>query len=238
MPSLRVVNVVLVGASLLCVGIIVTQLARSGPTVDARARPPAAAPAAPAPAAETSRLPAQAYSVIATRNLFSPTRTETPGTGAGGGPAISIAKPSLHGVVLREGSPIAYLEDPMTKRIAGYRIGDLGRRRRDRPPRRLGRCASARSVQAAPSRSAGGRSAAGRRSATRPTPGRRPAPSSGPAAGPGGGDAPDPDAPSFHAAAGADYPAGAAAAHARRPEHRAVRPALAEPRATAAPSSG
>jgi hypothetical protein len=124
MPSLRVVNVVLVGLSLLCVGIIVTQLARSGPTVDTRARPPGAGPAAPAPAAETPRLPAQAYNVIATRNLFSPTRTETPGPAAGGGAPISIAKPSLHGVVLREGSPIAYLEDPMTKRIAGYRIGD------------------------------------------------------------------------------------------------------------------
>jgi hypothetical protein len=124
MPSLRVVNVVLVGASLLCVGIIVTQLVGSRPTVDTRARPPAAGPAAPAPAAETPRQPAQAYNVIATRNLFSPTRTETPGAAGGSGPAISIVKPSLHGVVLREGSPIAYLEDPMTKRIAGYRIGD------------------------------------------------------------------------------------------------------------------
>jgi hypothetical protein len=41
-----------------------------------------------------------------------------------GGPAIPVVKPSLHGVVLRDGAPIAYLEDPMTKRIAGYRIGD------------------------------------------------------------------------------------------------------------------
>jgi hypothetical protein len=62
--------------------------------------------------------------VIATRNLFSPTRTETPGTGVTGGPAIPVVKPSLHGVVLRDGAPIAYLEDPLTKRIAGYRIGD------------------------------------------------------------------------------------------------------------------
>ena len=41
-----------------------------------------------------------------------------------GGPAINIVKPNLHGVVLRDGAPIAYLEDPLTKRIAGYRIGD------------------------------------------------------------------------------------------------------------------
>ena len=125
MPNLRVVNVVLVGAALICVALIAKQLVGSAPTVDVRARPPGTGAAAPAPAADPSRLPAQAYSVIATRNLFSPTRTETPGASVGGGgPLIAIAKPSLHGVVLREGSPIAYLEDPMTKRIAGYRIGD------------------------------------------------------------------------------------------------------------------
>jgi hypothetical protein len=62
--------------------------------------------------------------MIASRSLFSPTRTETPGTGLAGGPTINIVKPSLHGVVLRDGAPIAYLEDPLTKRIAGYRIGD------------------------------------------------------------------------------------------------------------------
>jgi hypothetical protein len=33
-------------------------------------------------------------------------------------------KPNLFGIVLREGAPIAYLEDPSTKRVAGYRVGD------------------------------------------------------------------------------------------------------------------
>jgi len=123
MPSrLLVVNVALAGISLLCVGLIVKQLVTTPQTVTARSRPPGAGPAAP-PAAEPQHLPAQAYSMIASRNLFSPTRTETPGTGPGG-PAINVVKPSLHGVVLREGAPIAYLEDPLTKRIAGYRIGD------------------------------------------------------------------------------------------------------------------
>jgi hypothetical protein len=124
MPSrLLAVNVVAVGISLLCVGIIVKQLVSSPPAVTARSRPPAAGPGAP-PAAEPQRLPAQAYSMIASRNLFSPTRSETPGTGLAGGPTINIVKPNLHGVVLRDGAPIAYLEDPLTKRIAGYRIGD------------------------------------------------------------------------------------------------------------------
>ena len=117
------VNVVLAGIALLCVGIIIKQLVSAPPTAAARSRPPAAASAAPS-AAEPQHLPAQAYSMIASRNLFSPTRTETPGTGLAGGPTINIVKPSLHGVVLREGAPIAYLEDPLTKRIAGYRIGD------------------------------------------------------------------------------------------------------------------
>jgi hypothetical protein len=124
MPSrLVVVNVVLAGISLLCVGLIVKQLVSAPPTVTARSRPPAAGPGGP-PATEPQHLPAPAYSMIATRNLFSPTRTETPGTGLAGGPTINIVKPNLHGVVLRDGAPIAYLEDPLTKRIAGYRIGD------------------------------------------------------------------------------------------------------------------
>ena len=120
---LLAVNVVLAGVSLLCVGLIVKELIGSRPT-PSRSRAPAATPAAPPPTAESPRLPAQAYSAIATRNLFSPTRSETPGAGMAGGPAINVVKPNLHGVVLRDGAPIAYLEDPLSKRIAGYRIGD------------------------------------------------------------------------------------------------------------------
>src|SRR5881628_1955642 len=121
---LLAINVVLAGVSLLCVGLIVKQLIGPRPAAPSRSRPSAATPAAPLSAAESSRLPPQAYSVIATRNLFSPTRSETPGAGMAGGPAVNIVRPSLHGVVLRDGAPIAYLEDPLTKRIAGYRIGD------------------------------------------------------------------------------------------------------------------
>src|SRR4029450_2787110 len=62
--------------------------------------------------------------MLPSRTLFSPTRTETPGTGLAGGPTMNIVKPNLHGVVLRDGAPIAYLEGPLTKRIAGYRSGD------------------------------------------------------------------------------------------------------------------
>jgi hypothetical protein len=83
------------------------------------------APAGPEiPRASTDRPPAVAYSVVTARNLFSPTRTETPPAPVVAGPVVPLVKPNLFGVVLREGAPIAYLEDPTTKRVAGYRVGD------------------------------------------------------------------------------------------------------------------
>ena len=69
------------------------------------------------------RPPASAYTTVAAKNLFSPTRTEAPVT-AVALPAANLPKPNLFGVVLRDGAPIAYLEDPSTKRVSGYRIGD------------------------------------------------------------------------------------------------------------------
>jgi hypothetical protein len=82
----------------------------------------AAAPAGASATAEVPRPPAGAYGVVAAKNLFSPTRTEGPT-----GPAVAAAplvKPNLFGVVVRESGSIAYLEDPTTKRVAGYRVGD------------------------------------------------------------------------------------------------------------------
>src|SRR6266478_1198880 len=120
---LLAVNVVLAGVSVLCIALIVRQLAVVRPAAPPRAKSATASSSQLAPSGD-SHLPPQAYNVIATRNLFSPTRSETSGPGLAGNAPALIAKPSLHGVVLREGSPIAYLEDPLTKRIAGYRIGD------------------------------------------------------------------------------------------------------------------
>jgi hypothetical protein len=98
---------------------IVRQLLTPMPMPQAgRARP---APPAPTPG-ETAPPPAGGYASVAARNLFSPTRTESPPSPTvAASPAV---KPSLFGVVLREGAPIAYLEDPGTKRVAGYRVGD------------------------------------------------------------------------------------------------------------------
>ncbi len=121
---LLVVNVLLAGVSLTAAAFIVWELVTPRPTLQARPRPVPAPGAAPALAPAAPRPPAAAYTVVATRNLFSPTRSEAPATGVAGGPALSAAKPNLYGVVLRDQSPIAYLEDPLTKRVAGYRVGD------------------------------------------------------------------------------------------------------------------
>lgn len=61
-----------------------------------------------------------AYGVIAAKNLFSPSRSETPA-----GPiAATGPKPVLHGVVMDGAKSRAYLEDPVLKRTFGYAVGD------------------------------------------------------------------------------------------------------------------
>jgi hypothetical protein len=69
----------------------------------------------PAPA----RPPLTSYSVVATRNLFNPNRSEAVSQTAPPG-----AKPILYGVVINGDTRLAYLEDPVTKRVVGYKIGD------------------------------------------------------------------------------------------------------------------
>jgi hypothetical protein len=123
MPTrLLALNVLLGGVSLACAAFIVWEQVAPAPTPQARPRPaaPAAAPARPP---EAPRPPASAYTVVATRNVFSSSRTEAP-VAAAAGAAVAVVKPNLHGVVLRDQNPIAYLEDPLTKRVAGYRVGD------------------------------------------------------------------------------------------------------------------
>ena len=86
----------------------------------ARARP---VPPVTAPGEEPPRNQAGAYASVAARNVFSPTRSETPPT-ATTATTAPVVKPNLFGIVLRDGAPIAYLEDPTTKRVAGYRVAD------------------------------------------------------------------------------------------------------------------
>lgn len=127
MPArLRTLNVLLVVLGVVLAADIVWELTRPAPPARARPEPPgppAAAPMAPGPAVR--RESPAAWSVIAARNLFSPTRSEGPVTPGAGGLAQQLPKPTLYGVVLREGARVAYLEDPVTKRVAAYRVGDV-----------------------------------------------------------------------------------------------------------------
>ncbi|HEX9820318.1 MAG TPA: type II secretion system protein N [Methylomirabilota bacterium] len=122
MPKkLLIINALLLTIAAGSVVFIVRQLMAPLPMPPAARRPP---PTAPAPVAEEPRSPVSgAYATVAARNLFSPTRTEAPPT-ATAAAASPAGKPNLYGVVLREGAPIAYLEDPATKRVAAYRVGD------------------------------------------------------------------------------------------------------------------
>ncbi len=119
---LLLLNVLLGGVSVACAAFIAGELAAPWPSPVPRAR--TAAPAAPAPGVEASRPPATAYNVVALRNVFSPARSEGPATVTGGPAAFGAAKPNLYGVVLRDQNPLAYLEDPLTRRVAAYRVGD------------------------------------------------------------------------------------------------------------------
>ena len=74
------------------------------PTTEERARP---------------SIPLAAYDVVASKNLFNPSRSEV-GTAS----VAPATKPLLYGVVLKDGAPAAFLEDPVTKKVTGYKVGD------------------------------------------------------------------------------------------------------------------
>jgi hypothetical protein len=128
---LAVVTALLTVLALAFAGLIARDVTTSKRAAVRRPQPPAS-PLAPAPAA-TPAAPAPSspggYAVVVSRNLFSPTRTEAPPPPptpvAAGPPAVNLPKPPhLYGVVLQDGTPVAYLEDPTTKRVIRYRIGD------------------------------------------------------------------------------------------------------------------
>ena len=128
---LPLVTTLLIAASLLFAALIAKELTTTQRLPAARPQS-AATPVAAAPQGETTPAAAAsaaaAYTVIATRNLFSPTRTEAPPpppTPAGPPVPVNLPpKPNLYGIVLQDGTPVAYLEDPATRRVARYRVGD------------------------------------------------------------------------------------------------------------------
>jgi hypothetical protein len=122
MPKkLLLINAILIAIAAGSVVFIARQLMVPMPMPQAgKARPPAGEGERPA---DAGRPPASAYLTVVSKNLFSPTRTEAP-VSATASAIANLPKPNLFGIVLREGAPIAYLEDPTTKRVSGYRIGD------------------------------------------------------------------------------------------------------------------
>ena len=62
------------------------------------------------------------YNIIPAKSLFSPTRGEGPAAAATAAPLPP--KPVLHGLVVDESRSVAFLEDPVTKRILAYHVGD------------------------------------------------------------------------------------------------------------------
>ena len=95
-------------------------------------KPPPVQPAAVAamvpdsPSRPTAVVSQARNTLIVARNLFSPDRSDSPGGGAAtaGAPATARVKPQLFGVVLGQ-IATAYLEDPITKHVGGYRVGEV-----------------------------------------------------------------------------------------------------------------
>jgi len=118
---LLAVNLTLAALSMSLAAYIIWELQRPFP---ADVSPRSGVPLATAPM-EASLAPVVAATpVIAQRNLFSPTRTESSVTLAAAA-GLGLSNPSLYGVVLGSAdNSVAYLQDPATKRVAGYRVGD------------------------------------------------------------------------------------------------------------------
>jgi hypothetical protein len=127
MPGrLFMLNVLLGAVALGAAAFIASEVVTPPKPVPLRARTSSeASPPPPPPDGKAPPAASGVYSVVATRNLFSPTRSEmSAGPQGTTRQAAMLPKPTLHGVVLRDGTPVAYLEDPTTKRVAGYRLGD------------------------------------------------------------------------------------------------------------------
>ena len=119
-------TVLMIGAAIVFATYILWTLSLAPPAparpVPLRANVPTVNALAPAPP------PFADYGAVVTKNLFSPDRSESMPTPAPVvvAPLPVVVKPVLHGVVMNEKTQTqrAYLEDPATKRVFGYTIGD------------------------------------------------------------------------------------------------------------------
>ena len=122
---LPLLTVLLVALALGFAGLIARELTAVPHVAATRPQPAASVAAKPAAAPAPGANTAPNYTVVASRNLFSPTRSEAPvAPPTPPPPPPVLPKPNLFGVILIEGTPVAYLEDPVSKRVARYRVGD------------------------------------------------------------------------------------------------------------------
>lgn len=117
---LRMLNIALALVGCLLAAALTRELGTAHP-LPSPPVPRASRAVATAPPPSVSAPPSTAgYGVIATKNLFSASRSEA----AAGPVAAAGPKPMLHGVVLDGRKSRAYLDDPLVKRTFGYAVGD------------------------------------------------------------------------------------------------------------------
>lgn len=111
-----------VAAVFFAVQIVRVYTAPAGRTATPPRAATAVSPASRAAPAADARPGVTSYASIAAKNLFHPRRSDV--DGIAGATTPLGPKPLLHGVVLRDEGSIAYLEDPASKRVTGYKVGD------------------------------------------------------------------------------------------------------------------
>ena len=114
---LMILNILLGALSCLFAVVLIREVLVVHPLPPPPVLRPTPPPSPPAPTIAPEGV--VAYGVIVAKNLFSPSRSEMMADAVVAGPT-----PVLHGVVMNGEKSRAYLEDPVTKRITGYAIGD------------------------------------------------------------------------------------------------------------------
>jgi hypothetical protein len=122
---LLIANVIMVGLAVFFAVSLTRELSHAREVPPPRIYPPQAtalAASSEPSAITTDRL--DTYNVIAAKHLFSPSRNEVAATQVAAAAESSFIKPLLHGVIVDGDGSMAYLEDPGSKRVVAYRIGD------------------------------------------------------------------------------------------------------------------
>ena len=118
-----VLNVFMAGLSLVFAVRIADAVFRRGPVLPIRVASSANTPPSASPALADSRRSPASHDLIPARNLFHPDRAQPKRSDALGALPVAPAL-LLYGVVWSEDNPLAYIEDPASKKIFGYKKGD------------------------------------------------------------------------------------------------------------------